>query len=280
MAWYARYICELPSIRKRRGTENVYHSGVGLRGALLAIVLSVGVSGCSNPLARQYEYDEQTYLEVDGSATVVLAASVPALVALRGMPLDPAPNARIETDGVRQAFIDAGCDVQRVSRPWRRSGRRFVQVRIAVEDVRKAAACGPLAWSTYAFEAGNGRITYAQTVGAPAAASPGNVNWNGQELVGFKLHLPSRVLAHNVRRLEDNAPGALERGNILTWEQRLTDRRAGTPIVMEVVTDEESILYQTMYLFAGAFVAAVLLLLTIIWFVIRRGRVRLRELQK
>lgn len=243
-------------------------------------MLSVGVSGCSNPLARQYEYDEQTYLEVDGSATVVLAASVPALVALRGMPLDPAPNARIETDGVRQAFIDAGCDVQRVSRPWRRSGRRFVQVRIAVEDVRRAGACGPLAWSTYVFEAGDGRITYKQTVGAPAAASPGNVNWNGQELVGFKLHLPSRVLEHNVRRLEDNEPGSLERGNILTWEQRLTDRRAGTPIAMEVVTDEESILYQTMYLFAGAFVAAVLLLLTIIWLVIRRGRVRLRELQK
>jgi hypothetical protein len=35
-----------------------------------------------------------------------------------------------------------------------------------------------------------------------------------------------------------------------------------------------------MYLFAGAFVAAVLVLITIIWLVIRRGRVRLKELRK
>jgi hypothetical protein len=253
---------------------------VGLRGVLLAIVLSVGVSSCSNPLGRQYEYDEQTYLNVDGSATVLLAASVPALVALRGLPLDPAPNSRIDADVVRQAFVDAGCEVERVTRPWRRAGRRFVQVRIAVADIQTAQSCKPLAWSSYVYEAANGRRTYRQTVGAASEASPGNVNWNGGELVVFKLHLPSRVLDHNVRRLEDNEPGTLERGNILTWEQRLSDRRAGTPIVMQVITDEESILYQTMFLFIGAFVAAVALLMTIIWFVIRRGRIRLKELQQ
>jgi hypothetical protein len=251
---------------------------VGLRGAVV-VVLAVGMSACANPLARQYEYDEQMYLEVDGSATVVIAASVPALVALRGLPLDPAPSARLDADLVRQVFEDAGCDVARVSRPWRRSGRRFVQVRITIEDVREAHLCGPLAWSVYEFTIGE-QLNYRQVIGAPAGASPGDVNWTGRELVGFKMHLPSKVLDHNVRRLEDNETGALERGNILTWEQRLTDRRAGTPIVMMVVTESESILHQTMYLFAGAFAAAVLVLVTIIWFVMRRGRIRLRELRK
>lgn len=245
----------------------------------------MGVGACANPLGRQYEYDEQTYLDVDGSADVVIAASVPALVALRGVALDVAPAARIDADEVRRVFEAAGCDVQRVSRPWRRDGRRFVQVSLAVPDVRKAASCGVLSWSTYSFErtrdeAGQERLEYRQTVGAPAGASPGDVNWKGAELVGFKLHLPSKVLHHNVRRLEDNQPGSIERGNILTWEQRLTDRRAGTPVAMEVFTDPESILYQTLYLFAGAFAAAVALLVTIIWVVIRRGRVRLKELRK
>lgn len=244
------------------------------------MALSIGVAGCANPLGRHYEYDEQTYLSVDGSATVVIAASVPALAALRGLPLDPAPDARLDADIVRRVFEDAGCIVERSSRPWRRAGRRFVQVRLAVEDVRTAAACAPLAWSAYTFEMGEGRIVYRQTVGAPAGTSPGEVNWTGAELVGFKLHLPSRVLEHNVRRLEDNEPGTLERGNILTWEQRLADRLAGVPVEMSVVTDEESILYQAMYLFVGAFTGAVLLLATVIWFVIRRGRVRLRELQR
>lgn len=259
---------------------------MGLRGAFVALVLAIGVSGCVNPLARQYEYDEQTHLEVDGSATVILSASVPALVALRGVPLDPAPSARLETDDVRNVFEAAGCTVDRVSRPWRRSGRRFVQVQFSVADFSKAAACGPLAWSAYSFVRTDATadtdatLTFRQTVGAPAGTAPAGVNWTGNELVAFKLHLPSKVQHHNVRRLSDNQTGAPERGNILTWEQRLTDRLAGAPIAMEVITDAESILHQTMYLFAGAFVAAVIVLVTIIWLVIRRGRVRLRELRR
>lgn len=249
------------------------------------MVVLMGAGACANPLVRQYEYDEQTYLDVDGSAEVVIAASVPALVALRGVALDVSPAAGIDADEVRRVFEAAGCDVQRVSRPWRRDGRRFVQVSLTLPDVRKAASCGVLAWSTYSFErmrdeAGQDRLEYRQTVGAAAGASPGEVKWTGTELVGFKLHLPSKVLHHNVRRLVDNQPGSIERGNILTWEQRLTDRRAGAPVAIEVFTDPESILYQTLYLFAGAFAAAVALLVTIIWIVIRRGRVRLKELRK
>ena len=150
----------------------------------------------------------------------------------------------------------------------------------------KAAACGPLAWSTYAFVRTDATadtdatLTYRQTVGAPTGTTPAGVNWTGNELVAFKLHLPSKVQHHNVRKLSDNTVGEVERGNILTWEQRLTDRLAGTPVEMEVITDADSILYQTMYLFAGAFVAAVIVLITIIWLVIRRGRVRLRELRR
>jgi hypothetical protein len=259
---------------------------VGLRGAFVALVVAIGVGGCTNPLARQYEYDEQTYLEVDGSATVVLAASVHAIVALRGLPLDPSPNARIETDDVRKVFEAAGCTVNRVSRPWRRSGRRFVQVEFSVADFSKAAACGPLAWSTYTFlrtEATaetDATLTYRHIVGAPTGAVPAGVNWTGSELVAFKLHLPSKILHHSVRDIETNEVAGIGRGNILTWEQRLADRLAGTPIAMEVITDANSILHQTMYLFAGAFVAAVIALITIIWLVIRRGRVRLRELRR
>jgi hypothetical protein len=246
----------------------------------VAVALCIGVGGCVNPLARQYEYDEQTYLSVDGSATVVIAASVPALVALRGLPLDASGDARLDAAGVRQVFLDAGCDVDRVSRPWRRNGRRFVQVTVTVAGVGKAMTCGPLAWSEYEFEQIGERLIYRQTVGVPTGAVPADVNWTGAELVGFKLHLPSRVLHHNVRRLADNEPGTLERGNILTWEQRLSDRLAGVPVTMEVETDAESILYRTIYLFAGTFTAAVLLLVGVVWFVIRRGRIRLRELQK
>jgi hypothetical protein len=245
---------------------------------LVLVVLSA--TSCSNPLARQYEYDEQTYLAIDGSATVVLSASVAALVAMRGLALDPAPQARISSDDVRRAFEAAGCEVERAARPWRRDGRRFVQARLQVADVRKASSCGVLAWSAYGFDVSPQQIRYTQTVSAPAgtvpATAPPGITWNGGELVAFKLHLPSRVTYHNVRRLDDGTEGELERGNILTWEQRLSDRLAGVPITMEVKTENESILYRTVSLFAGAFAAAVVVLILLIWFTIRRGRARLR----
>jgi hypothetical protein len=249
---------------------------------LLSVVVFAGVlaSSCSNPLARQYEYDEQTYLSTDGSATVVLSASVAALVAMRGLPLDPSPNARITSDDVRRVFEEAGCIVERAARPWRRGGRRFVQARIRLADVSKAASCGVLAWSTYGFEATPEQITYTQTVGAPAgtvpATAPPGINWTGNELVAFKMHLPSRITYQNVKVLETGKNGDTERGNILTWEQYLKDRLAGVPIAMEVRTEAESILFHTVSLFAGAFVAAVIVLILLIWWTIRRGRQKLR----
>lgn len=243
-------------------------------------VLAVSATSCANPLARQYEYDEQTYLSIDGSATVVISASVAALASMRGLALDPAPQARISGDDVRRVFEAAGCEVERAARPWRRSGRRFVQARLRVADVRRASTCGVLAWSQYGFEVSPGQVRYTQTVNAPAgvvpATPPPGINWDGSEVVAFKMHLPSRVTWHNVRKLEDGTEGALERGNILTWEQRLNDRLAGVPIAMEVRTDSESILYRTVSLFAGAFAAAVVVLILLIWFTIRRGRARLR----
>jgi hypothetical protein len=245
-----------------------------------AVVVALSATSCANPLTRQYEYDEQTYLSIDGSATVVISASVAALVSMRGLALDPAPLARIGGDDVRRVFEAAGCEVERAGRPWRRSGRRFVQARLRVADVRRASTCGVLAWSQYGFEASPEQIRYTQTVGVPAgvvpATPPPGITWDGSELVAFKLHLPSRVTYQNVRRLSDGEPGALERGNILTWEQRLDDRLAGVPIAMEVRTDSESILFRTVSLFAGAFAAAVVVLILLIWFTIRRGRARLR----
>jgi hypothetical protein len=234
--------------------------------------LALVAAGCRSPFGPQYEYEEQLYLRVDGAATVVVDASIPALVALRGIALDPAASATVDRAALRALLDTAGCKVDNVGQPWRRKGRRFVQVRISTPDVRALAHCKLLAWSTYALDRLPDGLRYRQTVGPPTAIDPGKVNWDGSELVGFKLHLPSRVREHNVRRLEDNAAGKLERGNILTWEQRLSDRRAGKPVDLDVRMDSASILYTTLWIFGGAFVGAVAALGLIVWLIVRRGR--------
>jgi hypothetical protein len=241
--------------------------------ALVIVLLGV-LTGCSNPLGRQYEYEEQIYLGVDGSATLIVDASIPALVALHGLPIDPSPRARVDRDQLRLLFTTPRCPDVRVGQPWIRRGRHFVQIRVSTPDVSRLAACGPLSWSSYTLSKEGDLLHFKQGVGTPHTGNPGQVNWDGSELVGFKLHLPSRILFHNVKNLLDGANGQASRGNILTWEQRLADRRAGQPIDMDVKMDSQSILYRTLWLFAGAFAAAVLVLIVLIWLTVRRARRR------
>jgi hypothetical protein len=243
-------------------------------GAAVGLFLLAFSAGCSNPLGRQYEYEEQIYLSVDGSATVVVDSSIPAFVALRGATFDPSMKTGVNRDQVRAWFESAGCHDVRVGQPWVRRGRRFVQVRMAVEDIRELGSCGALGWSRYQFERDQEAIHFVQEVGPAAGGNAGGVNWDGRELVGFKLHAPSPIFFHNVRRLEDGSPGDPDRGNILTWEQTLADRRAGQPLRMEVRMGSESILFRTLSLFAMAFAAAVAALAGIIWVTIRRARRR------
>lgn len=243
--------------------------------ALLGALLSTMSSACANPFAPQYEYEEQVYLSVDGAATVVIDSSFAALVALRGGAIDPAIANAADRNAVRQIVSAAGCTVDSVSRFWSRSGRRFVQIQVSAADVRELPTCKLLAWSTYAFgPVPNVGLRYEQQVSAPtpgATPVPDSTTWNGNELVAFKLHLPSRITYQNVKLL-NGENGGTERGNILTWAQTLNDRRAGKPVSMRADMDSTSILHTTLWLFAGAFAGAVALLVLIIWFVVRKGR--------
>lgn len=231
-----------------------------------AAVIALALAACSSRgLGRQYEYEEELYLELDGSAAVVVNASIPALVALRGLPLDAAPTARFDRAAVRNAFAAPGVQVTRVSRPWRRAGRRFVQVRVETDDVRWLSRAAPLAWSTYQLDRIDGQVSYRQRVGAPSGPGPAAATLDGSGIVAFRFHLPSRIEYHNAPSRE------VERGNILSFEQRLSDRLAGTPVDIEVRMQRESILRRTLLVFGLAVGAALALLAAIVWWVKRKG---------
>jgi hypothetical protein len=242
---------------------------------LLLLVAIVPAAACSEGGRRfnpQYEYEEDVTLSVDGSAIVVINSSIAALVALHDVRLPVDNRTRIDRSQVRAAFESAVTDVTRVSRTWRRRGRRFVQIRLTVDDIRRLPEARPFAESRYELASDDTRIIYKQRVSGGKRAGVPAANWNGSELVAFKLHVPSRVFYHNVRDLQTNEPGRVERGNILRWEQRLSDRLAGVPLELEVRMDRESILFRTLWLFAGAFGAAMAMLVGAIWLVVRRGR--------
>lgn len=223
------------------------------------------LAGCRTLLPRQYEYDEEIQLSLDGSAVVYINGSIPALVALRGLDHDVRPSARLDRAAIRNFYAS---DVARVSRisSSRRQGRRFVHIRLVVEDVRRLPESAPFAWATYALAQQGDQYIYKQTVGASAAREVGDVGWRGNELVAFRMHLPARILYH------DAPSKQVERGNILVWEQSLAERLKGTPVGIEVRMASESILYTTVTLFAAMAVVVLSLFAVIIWWVIRKGR--------
>ena len=241
------------------------------------LALTVAAAACGGGIfGKQYEYEEDLTISLDGSGTLVVNASFAALAALRGLAVPVDPTTRINRDQIRSLFTTPVTEVTRVSREWRRKGRRFVQVRVRFSDIRKLHEAGPFSWSRYTLTQENGKHVYTQTVG-PSAMKPGslkNYGWDGSEIVAFRLHLPSKILFHNARSLETNETRPVDRGNILAWEQHLADRLDGRAQVIRVEMESRSILHRTLWLFAGAFTAAVLVIVLGVWWAFRRGRGR------
>jgi hypothetical protein len=230
------------------------------------LLAALASSACArSPFGRPvFEYEEEIYLNVDGSATINVNASLASLVALRGAPLPADPLARVDLDRVREFFTGAGTRVTRVSLS-RRDRRRFVHVSMDVDDIRRLPAVKPFDWSSYRLTRQDGVLEFRQVLGAAAGQDVGDVGWHGDEAVRFRVHVPSQIPFHN-------SPGGVERGNILTWDQPLTERAAGTPLEMEFQMEPQSILYSTLLLFGGTIAAAACAFGLAIWFFVKRGR--------
>lgn len=233
---------------------------------LVVLAASLAAStACQNVIARKYEYEEDVYLRLDGSATLYVNAAVPALVALRDAPLPLDPTARLDRNDVRAFYEGAGVRVGSVSTS-RREGRRYVHLRLEVDDIRRLSSARPFAWSAYGLQERDGVMVFTQQLGAAAGKDAGNVGWQGDELVAVRLHLPSRVPFHN------SPSKTIERGNIITWEQPLAARAKSEPLDIEVHLERDSILAQTLLLFGGMAVLAVTTLGLGVWWVWRKGR--------
>jgi hypothetical protein len=258
---------------------------------LLLVAAASACGGGGTSLFRQYEYEEEIYLSLDGSATIYVNGSVEAFNALRGTSFDPNPRSRFDADAVRAYFTSPVTRVTRVSRPSRRNNRRYIHVRVDVDDVRKLNEAAPFSWSTYRFEKDGELLIYQQRVGPPdpkgavgggeptdgsstpdgaaGSATPGAAPHESaapdeeSEIVAFRMHVPSVIAYHNT----GEAP---RRGNILVWEQTMKERRQGVPLLLDARMETESILYQTLWLFGGTIAAVALSFALIIWWVVRR----------
>ena len=232
-----------------------------------ALAAVAGVGGCGSLLPERYEYVEEIELSLDGSATVRVSASETALVALRGAPIDPSPESRPDREALRAFFSGSGVTVQTPTFS-RRDGRRFAHITLELDDVRRLGSLAPFNWSTYRLTRSGDVVVFRQRVGTPAKEPPAptaSSSWTASERVAFRMQIPSRVLF-------ENATTDVLRGNIVVWVQPLADRLAGRPVDIEVRMESESILRNTLLMFAATIVAAAATFAVVIWSVIRRGR--------
>jgi hypothetical protein len=234
--------------------------------AVAAAVMFLGGCGASG-LFQRYEYEEEIYLSLDGTATVYVNSSLAALDALRGAPFDSSPSARVDRDAVRAFYSTPVTRVRQINQS-RRSGRRFVHVRIDVDDIERLGEAGPFHWSSYSFRREGSLFVYRQSIGGSANKPPGDVGWNGREAVAFRMHLPSKITYHNA------GPDNLKRGNILVWEQPLAARLRGDPIVLDARMQTQSILYRTISLFGLSILAVAATFAFLIALVLLAGKKR------
>lgn len=236
-----------------------------LRALTTCLMVAVVWTSCGGvtDLFKQYEYEEETYLSLDGSATLYVNSSIPALNALRGSSFNPASDAVLDKGAISAFFTGPGVTVTRVTFSSR-NNRNYVHVRMDVEDVRKLHESRPFNWSRYAFSQQNDLMVYRQTIGA-VANGQSRGTWQGDEVVAFRMHIPSKVPYHNA--------GAenLKRGNILVWEQALADRMAGVPLEIDARMETQSILYRTLALFGVTMVVVAALFAGVIWRIVRAG---------
>lgn len=235
--------------------------------ALVVLLLAVAATAaCSGMLRRDYEYEEELYLGMDGAVTMNVNASIASLVALHGARLDIDPDARPDREAIRQLFSGPGAVVDTPTF-FRRDGRRFVHISVRVPGLADLRRIRPFAWSAYRFDRTDDKLTFTQVVGRPSGRLK-DPAWTGREVVAFRMHVPSKVLF-------ENATSEVQRGNILAWEQPLADRLAGAPLDLRVDMEPSSILRSTLLLFGSTVVAALAVMALVIWWVVRRGRAQL-----
>ncbi len=77
---------------------------------------------------------------------------------------------------------------------------------VEADDVRRLAEAPPFAWSTLPVRRRSATCTCTQQdMAAAAGKNVGDVGWTGREIVAIRLHLPSKIEYHKLRRQTTHA---------------------------------------------------------------------------
>ena len=224
----------------------------------LLVLLATGARACLT-----YEYEHEFWLRVDGSGTVNVTGRPALWTAFKGAGDPRHPDDTATRDAARELFARSGLRVRRATLT-RRGGHPYLSVSADFTDVN--ALSGTAAFPDLAIvlrRTGNRLRLEGTWARPPDAPDVGGRDREG--LMAVRFHLPSKLY-------EQNAEDGVERGNILSWRQPVTEALEGRELGFGALMDERSILLSTVLLFGAAILGALAVLASIFWAVVRRGR--------
>jgi hypothetical protein len=226
--------------------------------AFILLLAAVVTTGC-----LRYEYEHEFWLRVDGSGQVFVTGQPALWHAFKGVGHGPDSAAEVTTDAVRELFTRSGLRVKSVTLTHR-GGRPYVFVSADFTDISRLHDTPAFPDLDVRLVHEGDRLRLSGTWRRPPETSALVPDQSG--LMAVRFHLPSKVYEHK------NAADGVERGNIVAWRQELGSALRGQPLELGAVMDERSILWSTVGLFGTAIGGAVVLLLTLLYWVFRQGR--------
>lgn len=207
-----------------------------------------------------YEYEEEIFLEVDGSGRFRVSGSAEALESIHG--LEKADAAVME-----RYFEDPSVALASV-RENEKNGRRFVHVQGRFSHW--SDVCRHPAFA----ERGCGLIETQDGLklrfSLPPLSRPPPDSSDEEAILAVRFHIPSTVTYHNAAR-------GIERGNILRWERPLWSHSGEEPLEITVEFDRRSVLSATVRILVLALSTVVVAILVAVGAMVRKGRRELAQ---
>jgi len=217
-------------------------------------LLLLAASGCTT-----YEYEEEVFLEVDGSGEIRMSGSTAAIAALHGL-------ADAGAERAKALFVGEGVELLSALET-ERERRKFVHVQARFSDWEKLCEIPAFRDRGCRLAKGEEGLALELSLPSPRAAAPESLD--PQALLALRYHFPSTIRYHN-------SPGDIERGNILSWKRTLREHFAGRPLDLEVRFDRRTILAATVRVVGLALGLVAASIATALWVMVREGRRQLR----
>jgi hypothetical protein len=216
--------------------------------AILAFLV-LGASACAD-----YEYEEEVFLEADGSGRMRVSGSKEILQAVHGLD-------RADASAMRSRIEGEGIEISSL-RETERDRRAFLHLEALFEDWNSLCLSPIFHRRRCRLQIGEDEIALESSLPAPARQAPGVPP---DAILALRFHLPGTVRFHNV-------PERFERGNILSWEISTRDYLRGEALVAEARFDRQTILKRTIWMLLAAVSAVLAAVVLSILLMVRRGR--------